>query len=51
MKNLPETAMKKERISRKTLPAGVAKVLKRLHFPLDVILRCALVRSLFVESA
>ena len=40
MKNLPEAPVKKERISRKTLPPGVAKVLKRLHFPLDVILRC-----------
>jgi putative transposase len=25
---------------RKTLPPGIAKVLKRLHYPLDVILRC-----------
>ncbi|MGT2477394.1 IS6 family transposase [Paraburkholderia terrae] len=25
---------------RKTLPPGIAKVLKRLHFPLDVILLC-----------
>jgi putative transposase len=25
---------------RKTLPAGVAKILKRLHYPLDVILLC-----------
>ena len=25
---------------RKTLPAGIAKVLKRLHYPLDVILLC-----------
>ena len=40
MKNLPETPVKKERISRKTLPPGVAKVMKRLHFPLDVVLRC-----------
>jgi putative transposase len=40
MKNLPEAPVKKERISRKTLPPGVAKVMKRLHFPLDVILRC-----------
>jgi transposase-like protein len=38
MNNLPEAPVKKERISRKTLPAGVAKVLKRLHFPVDVIL-------------
>src|ERR1700732_3563457 len=40
MKNLPEAPVKKGRISRKTLPPGVAKVMKRLHFPLDVILRC-----------
>jgi putative transposase len=40
MKNLPEAPVKKERISRKTLPPGVAKVMKRLHFPLDIILRC-----------
>jgi putative transposase len=26
--------------ARKALPAGVAKVLKRLHYPLDVILLC-----------
>src|ERR1700742_3156732 len=25
---------------RKTLPTGIAKVLKRLHYPLDVILLC-----------
>lgn len=25
---------------RKTLPRGIAKVLKRLHYPLDVILLC-----------
>jgi putative transposase len=24
----------------KILPAGIAKVLKRLHYPLDVILLC-----------
>jgi len=40
MKNVPETAVKKEHISRKALPPGVAKVLKRLHFPVDVILLC-----------
>jgi transposase-like protein len=28
----------KTKIDRKTLPAGIAKVLKRLHYPLDVIL-------------
>ena len=27
--------------ARKILPAGIAKVLKRLHYPLDVILLCA----------
>ncbi len=40
MKNSPEAPVKKERISRKTLSRGVAKVLKRLHFPVDVILLC-----------
>ena len=40
MKNLPEAPVKKERISRKTLPPGLTTVMKRLHFPLDVILRC-----------
>ncbi|WP_350357421.1 IS6 family transposase [Paraburkholderia fungorum] len=40
MKNLPEAPVKKETRSRKTLPQGVAKVLKRRHFPLDVILLC-----------
>src|ERR1700676_1050540 len=40
MKKRREAPVKKERISRKTLPPGVAKVMKRLHFPLDVILRC-----------
>jgi hypothetical protein len=40
MKNLPEAPVKKERISRKTLSPSVAKVMKRLHFPLDVVLRC-----------
>jgi putative transposase len=38
MKNLPEVPVKQERISRKMLSPGVAKVLKRLHFPVDVIL-------------
>jgi putative transposase len=28
----------KTKTDRKTLPAGIAKVLKRLHYPLDVIL-------------
>jgi transposase-like protein len=40
MKNFPEVRVKKERISRKTLSPAVAKVLKRLHFPVDVILLC-----------
>ena len=40
MKNVPEAPVKKERISRKTLAPGVAKVVKRLHFPVDVILLC-----------
>ncbi|WP_245163685.1 IS6 family transposase [Burkholderia latens] len=40
MNNLPEAPVKKERFSRKTLARGVAKVLKRPHFPLDVILLC-----------
>jgi putative transposase len=40
MKNLSEAPVKKERISRKALPPGIAKVLKRLHFPVDVILLC-----------
>jgi putative transposase len=40
MKNLPEVSVKKDRISRKRLSPGVAKVLKRLHFPVDVILLC-----------
>jgi putative transposase len=30
----------KKATARQTLPAGVAKVLKRLHYPLDVILLC-----------
>ena len=37
---MPEAPVKKERICRKTLPPGVAKVLKRLHFPVDVIVLC-----------
>ena len=40
MKNLSDTPVKKERISRQTLSPGVAKVLKRLHFPVDIILMC-----------
>jgi len=31
--------MKKATVKR-TMPAGVAKVLKRLHYPLDMILLC-----------
>jgi putative transposase len=30
----------KKATARKALPAAVAKVLKRLHYPLDVILLC-----------
>jgi len=30
----------KKATARRTLPAGVAKVLKRLHYPLAVILLC-----------
>ncbi len=30
----------KKATTRKALPAGVSKVLKRLHYPLDVILLC-----------
>ena len=30
----------KKATARKLLPAGVAKVLKRLRYPLDVILQC-----------
>ena len=30
--------MAKTKTPRKTLPTGVGKVLKRLHYPLDVIL-------------
>ncbi|KAF7964013.1 hypothetical protein AWV80_03225 [Cupriavidus sp. UYMU48A] len=40
MKNSPEEPVEKERILRKTLSPGVTKVLKRLHFPVDVILLC-----------
>ncbi|CAD6563211.1 hypothetical protein LMG24235_08453 [Paraburkholderia sabiae] len=40
MTNLSEVPAKKESISRKTLSPGVAKVLTRLHFPVDVILLC-----------
>ncbi|CAE6965774.1 IS6 family transposase ISBmu21 [Paraburkholderia nemoris] len=40
MKNVSEAPVKKERICRKALPPGVAKVLKRRHFPVDVILLC-----------
>jgi transposase-like protein len=32
--------MKKTKTPCKTLPAGIGKVLKRLHYPLDVILLC-----------
>jgi transposase-like protein len=33
-------AMEKTKTPRKTLPAGVAKVLTQLHYPVDVILLC-----------
>jgi putative transposase len=36
MKNMMTTT----KTPRKTLPAGIAKVLKRLHYPLDMILLC-----------
>ncbi|CAB3775031.1 hypothetical protein LMG29542_08413 [Paraburkholderia humisilvae] len=29
-----------KKIARKALPDGIAKVLKRLHYPADVILQC-----------
>lgn len=32
--------MEKTKTPRKTLPAGIGKILKRLHYPLDVILLC-----------
>src|SRR5580704_13432225 len=32
--------MKKTQTPRKTLSAGIARVLKRLHYPLDVMLLC-----------
>src|ERR1700682_6121849 len=32
--------MARTKMPRKTLPAGVARVLKRLHYPLEVILLC-----------
>ena len=32
--------MSKTKTPRKTLPTGIGKVLKRLHYPLDVILLC-----------
>ncbi|NUY36212.1 IS6 family transposase, partial [Paraburkholderia sp. JPY303] len=32
--------MTKTKTSCKRLPAGIGKVLKRLHYPLDVILLC-----------
>lgn len=35
------TAMaKKKKTLRKTLPSGMGKVVKRLHYPLNVILLC-----------
>ena len=32
--------MKKTQTPQKTLSAGIARVLKRLHYPLDVMLLC-----------
>lgn len=32
--------MKKTQTPRKTLAAGITRVLKRLHYPLDVMLLC-----------
>jgi putative transposase len=32
--------MKKARTPRKTLAPGIARVLKRLHYPMDVMLLC-----------
>ncbi|MGF6674433.1 transposase-like protein [Paraburkholderia sp. WSM4174] len=32
--------MKKTQTPRKTLAAGITRVLKRLHYPLDVLLLC-----------
>jgi hypothetical protein len=37
--------------ARKTLPPGIAKVLKRLHYPLNVILVCAVVRGLLAKPS
>ena len=37
---MPPTMAKTTKTPRKTLPPGIAKVLKRLHYPLDVILLC-----------
>jgi transposase-like protein len=37
---MPTTMAKTTKTPRKTLPPGIAKVLKRLHYPLDVILLC-----------
>jgi transposase-like protein len=31
---------RKKKTARKTLPTGIGKVLKRLHYPQDVILLC-----------
>jgi putative transposase len=37
---LTTTMAETTKTPRTTLPAGIAKVLKRLHYPLDVILLC-----------
>src|ERR1700685_3845608 len=43
----------KTKTARKTLPIGIGKVLKRLHYPLDVILlfvRCYVAYSLSLRN-
>ncbi|EIN01366.1 integrase catalytic region [Paraburkholderia hospita] len=37
---MPNTMVRMNNTPRKTLPAGIDRVLKRLHYPLDVILLC-----------
>jgi transposase-like protein len=37
---MANTMAKTKKALRKTVPAGIGKVLKRLHYPLDVILLC-----------
>jgi hypothetical protein len=43
--------MAKTKTPCKALPAAIGKVLKRLHYPLDVILLCALVCGVLTEPA